>query len=343
MATQTYSLVPGRNLIRAELEMLKYAEPYFVLGSFGMQKEMPLNKTETLVFRRVDPYNMAANGIANITATDFLLAEGAIPTPSTISYTDVSVTLKQYAVLFKLTSKAALMYEDDIPNDMKMLTGKTMGEVAELVAFGEFKAGTTVVYANGSSRGAVNTAISISKLRSITRTLENNLGAKVTTSIKPGPNFGTTGVAPCFVVFCHTDCAADVRDLPNFTDRIKYGTAIKPVHDREFGACEEFRFVSSALLRPFLAAGSATLNGMKNSSAAVDVYPWLVIAEEAWGHVSLKGHGKTSISPTYLPPSQKSHANPSGTFGYVGADFWYAPVRANENWFVRFESGVTDL
>ena len=83
---------------------------------------------------------------------------------------------------------------------------------------------------------------------------------------------------------------------------------------------------------------------MKSAAgAAVDVYPMIVMAEDCWGHVSLKGHGKTSISPTYLPPSQKNHANPSGTFGYVGADFWYAPVRLNENWMTRLCVGVTDL
>ena len=344
MASQTYSLVPSRNLIRAELEMLKHAEPYMILGSFGMQKEQPLNKTDTIVFRRVDPYNMASNGIATITASSFLLAEGAVPPAQTISYTDVSVTLKQYAVLFKLTSKAALMYEDDIPGDMKKLTGETLGEVCEMIDFGEFRAGTTVVYANGSTRAGINTAVTLPKLRQCVRTLETNRGKKVTSSIKPGPDFGTAGVAPCFIVFAHTDCSSDIRDLPHFVDRINYGTAITPVHEREFGACEEFRFVSSSLLTPLLAAGSATLNGMESAgSAAVDVYTMLIIAEEAWGHVSLKGHGKTSISPTYLPPSQKSHANPSGTFGYVGADFWYAPFRANENWFVRFECGATDL
>jgi N4-gp56 family major capsid protein len=344
MPTQTYSLVPSRNLIRAELKMLKHAESYQVLGSFGMQEEQPLRSTDTVVFRRLDPYNMAANGIPQITAANFLLAEGAIPPATTISYTDVSVTLRQYAVLFKLTSKAALMYEDDIPGDMQKLTGETLGEVCELVAYGEFRAGTTVVYSNGSSRAAVNTAISLPILRQCTRTLETNRGKKVTTSIKPGPNFATQGVEPAFIVFCHTDLASDIRDLPHFTARINYGTAIKPVHEREFGACEEFRFVSSSLLTPFLAAGSAVLNGMSSAGGAnVDVYPSLIIAEECWGHVSLKGHGKTSISPTYLPPSQKSHANPSGTFGYVGADFWYAACRANENWFVRLESGASDL
>jgi len=344
MAQQFYSTVVGRNLIRAEAQMLKYAEPTMVLGSFGSQKEQPLNKTDTIVFRRLKPFNAGANEVAQITPGDFQIAEGTTPDANTISYTDVSVTLKQYAVLFKLTSKAALMYEDDIPGDMVKLTGQTLGEVAELVAYGEFKAGTSVTYANGTTQAGVNTAVSLGRLRSVVRGLEANMGKKVTSAIKAGPDFGTAPVEPCYVVFMHSDCSADVRDLPGFTKRVEYGSAIKPVHEREIGACEEFRFVTSPLFRPFLAVGSGTLNGMVSAGGAnVDVYPMIIMAEECWGHVSLKGHGKTSISPTYLPPSQKNHANPSGTFGYVGADFWYAPVRLNENWMERLEVGVTDL
>ena len=344
MVMQGYQTVSSRNLIRAEAQMLKKAEPTMVLGTFGSQKEQPLNKTDTVVFRRLKPFNAGANEVAQIVAANFITSEGTTPDANTISYTDVSVTLRQYSVLFKLTSKSALMYEDDIPGDMVDLTGLTLGEVSELVAYGEFKAGISVIYANGSTRAGINTKITLTKLRQAVRTLENNMGRKVTSSIKAGPNFGTKPVEDCYVVFIHTDCSSDVRDLAGFTKRVEYGSAITPVHAREIGACEEFRFVTSPLFRPFLNAGSATLNGMLSAGASqVDVYPMIIMSDDAWGHVSLKGHGKTSISPTYLPPSQKNHANPSGMFGYVGADFWYAPVRLNENWAIRIECGVTAL
>ena len=75
----------------------------------------------------------------------------------------------------------------------------------------------------------------------------------------------------------------------------------------------------------------------------IDVYPMIVMAEEAWGHISLKGHGQTAISPTIISSKEKNHANPSGMFGYVGADFWYASVRLNENWMTRIEAAATDL
>ncbi len=343
MSTQLYGTVASRNLIRAEMEMLKMVETIQVLGKFGDQRSQPLNKTDTVVFRRLKPFNAAANETPGITAANFITAEGTTPSANTISYTDVTATVEQYSVLFKFSSKAQLMYEDDIPGDMKKLTAQTLAEVAELVAYGQVKAGTNVLYANGSTRAGVNTPISLRKLQAAARTMESNRATRVTESIKAGPDFNTAPVEAAYIVFCHTDCNSDVRALPDFTKRVEYGSAIKPVHDREIGACEEFRFVPSPLFAPYLTAGSSTTNGMVATSGQVDVYPMIVMAESAWGHIALKGKGYTGISPTVIPASVKNHANPSGMFGYVGADFWYACVRLNENFQTRIEVGVSDL
>ena len=340
---QNYSTVASRNLIRAEMEMLKMVETIQVLGMFGDQKQQPLNKTDTVVFRRLKPFNSSSSEVPGITAANFVTAEGTTPASNTVSYTDVTSTVQQYSVLFKFSSKAQLMYEDDIPGDMVKLTSQTLAEVAELVAYGQVKGGTSVIYANGTTRAGVNTAISLRKLQQSARTMENNRAKKVTSSIASGPNFGTAPVEESYVVFAHTDAASDIRALPGFTKRVEYGSAIKPVHAREIGAVEDFRFVLSPLFSPYLTAGSATTNGMVATSGSVDVYPFIIISESALGHVSLKGHGYSGITPTIISSSIKNHANPSGMFGYVGADFWYACVRLNENWMTRIEAGVTDL
>ena len=344
MAIQKYDTVASRNLIRAEMRMLKHAEPIIVLGSFGTQREQPLKKTDTVVFRRLKPFNATASEVPDITAANFVTSEGVTPTANTIDYTDVTCVLSQYAVLFKFTSKAQLLYEDNIPDDMSKLTGETMAEVAEKVAYGQIKAGSSIIYANGTTRVGLDTAISLNKLRLAARTLESNRGKKVTSSIKSGPDFGVSSVESAYIVFVHTDISADIRDIAGFTKRVDYGTAIKPVHAREIGAVEEFRFVTSPLFAPYLAAGAADDSTMVSAGEANnDVYPSIVMAEDAWGHLSLKGHGYTGISPTIIPASVKNHANPSGMFGYVGADFWYNCVRLNENMMIRIESCATEL
>ena len=351
MAVQGYSTAPSRNLIRAAQGMLEHAQPIIVLGDFGEQREMPKNNTDTLVFRRVLPFGAVATGSGinssqyigtpQITANSFVLAEGATPNSNTISFQDVSVQLQNVGVLFKYSSKTELLYEDDVPTEMTKLVGETMGEVLELMRYGVLKAGTQVIYANGSSRGSVNTPISLNKIRQAARVLESNRARRVTQRLGTSVNFGTRSVQPAYLVFVHTDAEADVRNLPNFTRAEDYGQG-KTVHDREIGACEQFRFITSPLLAPFAGTGSSTANGCVSVGGSnVDVYPFLVIAESAWGQVALKG--MNAISPTILRSTDKNHANPMGMFGYVGASTWFNAVRLNEAFMCRVEAGVTYL
>jgi len=353
MAIQNYSTVASRNLIRAAQGMLEHAQPITVLGDFGTQREMPQNSTDTLVFRRTLPFGASTAGTTienstryvgtpDITASNFVLAEGVTPNSNTITFQDVSVQLQQYGVLFKYSSKTEQLYEDDIPGEMVKLTGETLAEVMELVRYGVLKAGSTVIYANGSSRSAINTAISLNAIRKAARTLESNRCRRVTSRLAPGVNFGTRAVQPAYVVFCHTDAVSDIRNLPGFTRVEEYGS-FKPIHDREVGACEDFRFVSSPLLKSFAAAGASVgSSGMLSVGAAnVDVYPFIVIGEDAWGQVALKG--MSAIKPVVLKASQTNHANPLGQFGYVGASTWFATVRLNDAWMARIEAGVTAL
>jgi len=352
MSIQSYSGAPSRNLIRAAQDMLAHAGPITVLGDFGTQKEVPQNSTDTLVFRRTLPFSASATGTTlensqryvgtpQISAGAFVLGEGATPAANTLSFQDVSVQLQQYGMLFKFSSKVESLYEDDVPAQMVKITGETMAEVLELLRYGVLRAGSTVVYTNGSSRAAVNTPISLNALRRAARTLESNRAQRVTTRLAPGVNFGTRAVQPAFVVFVHTDAVSDIRNLPNFTKVEEYGS-FKPLHDNEVGACEDFRFIKSPLLTSFQAAGSSTLNGMLSVGGSnVDVYPFIIIGEDAWGQVALKG--MNALTPTVLKASDRNHANPLGQFGYVGASTWFACVRLNEAWMVRIEAGVSSL
>lgn len=342
---QTYSLVPSRNLIMAEREMLKHAMPIKVLSTFGTQKPIPQNKTDTVVFRRALPIDAGTNGAPSITTSNYLMQEGVTPGSRTITYQDVQVTLQQYGVLMKLSSKAEAMYEDDIPGDMVKLVGEHMASIEELISYGVVRGGTNVVYANGTVRTAVNTAISLNKLRQAARQLESAHAQLVTEKLASSVNFGTAPVEPAYLVFIHTDMEADFRNLSSFVPVAKYGSQ-KPVHEREVGSVERFRIVTSPYFRPFLSAGGTITAGTFLSNGGTtgttaDVYPVMVVAQEAWGQVSLKG--MNAIQPIYLPAKQITHANPMGQFGYVGANFYKNAVRLNENWMVRIECAASAL
>lgn len=342
---QTYSLAPSRNLIMAERQMLKHAMPMKVISTFGSQKEMPTRKTDTVVFRRVVPIDAASNGAPEVTASSYILQEGVTPSSKTLTYQDVQCTVQNYGVLMKLSSKAEALYEDDIPGDMTKLVGEHMATIEEQIAYGVVRGGTNVVYANGTTQAGVNTAINLNRLRQCARVLEKARAARITSKLSSSVNFGTQAVHPSYLVFAHTDAENDIQNLPGFKDIVDYGSQ-KPVHEREIGAAGTFRFVTSPEFRPYLAVGASVsantflVSGGVGSGNA-DVYPFIIVAEEAWGQVAVKGMG--AIDPVYLPAKQKTHANPMGMFGYVGATFWKTAVRLNENWMVRLEAAVTAL
>jgi N4-gp56 family major capsid protein len=333
------------NDTEVEYKLLKGVETIQALGKFGMMREHPRNKTDTITFSRLNPFNMSSTtGAPQIVPNDFIFAEGATPDINTISYTDVTCTVNEYDILFKYTNKTALMHEHKIPQDMIDQTAITMAEVAELVAYGQFKAGTSVIYANGSTRAGLNTAVSLNILRQAVRAMSLNRATEVTSMIGSGPDFGT-GTAPGgFICFVSTDGAADVRDLPHFTPKEAYGSSRKAVHSKEIGACEEFTFVVSPLFTAWLAAGAAYDSTMYSAAEANnDVYPMIVMGKDAWGHVSLKGRGYTGIKPIHVRWDQATHYNPARKFGFVGATFNYNAVRLNEFWMQRIECCVTKL
>jgi N4-gp56 family major capsid protein len=325
--------------------MLAHAQPIKVLSTFGTQEQQPQNSTDTVVFRRALPIDANANNApSGIDPSQYLLQEGVTPSARSIQYQDVTAVLQQYGVLLKLSSKVEATYEDDVPNDMTQLVGEHMGSLEEAINYGVVKGGTSVVFANGLSRTSVNTTISLNRLRQCARQLELAHASLVTKKLASGSNFGTSAISPAYLVFVHTDVEADIRNLPGFVPVYEYASGAQ-VHDREIGACERFRFVSSPYFRPWLqagaAAGTAFLSNGGSGGGNADVYPCLVVAQDAYAQVALKGMG--AIDPIYIPAKEKNHANPMGQFGYVGAQIWKTAVRLNESWMVRLEVAASAL
>jgi N4-gp56 family major capsid protein len=322
-------------------ELIEHAEPIMAVSKFGKTKPLPQNKTDTILFSRRLPigYDSTTGGIA-ITPTSYQMSEGQTPTPITISYQDVTKSLQKYGVLYKTTEKTELMNERNIPEDMRASSAEGVGSIKEMIVWNEIKGGTSVTYTNGSARTDINTAITLNALEATKATLNAAHASTVTTASKSGPDYGNVAVGRGFLAYGHTDLEHDYRQLAGFKDVVDYGSA-KPWHEMEIGSVPGFRVVLTPMLKPWLAGGSATLNGMRNSSAAVDVYPSMVCADGAYGHVPLKG--RDAMTPFVIPANQRNHANPSAQFGYVGVDFYTTAIRLNEKWMNRIESGATSL
>lgn len=346
MATHAYTTQAGR-INKVKGEILKHALPVEVLGITGQMKKMPKNNGDNIVFRRWLPYGATttnANTInrPSVTASAHVLSEGTTPSAETLTPQDVTVTLQQYGCLYSVTDKAVDMYEDDIPAEMKKQTGERLGLVREMIRYGAVKACTNVYYSGGTTRATTDEALTLNVLRRVARNLMANHGKPITSVLAPSANYGTAPVESAFLVFCHSDCEADIRDLAGFKHVSEYGSR-KPVHPMEVGSVERFRFIVSPELASVADAGGANTNlyATTNNAANIDVYPVIVCAEDAWGDVALRG--SDSMEPTWIPPGKKDKNDPLGQRGYVGAKFYSAAKVLNNGWMAVIECGVSTL
>lgn len=347
MAIQNYNTSPAR-IGKLKGEILKAAQPVEVLGITGAQKQIPKNSSDTVVFRRWLPFGGVDNKFidpANVSsfASSHLTQEGVTPSADTLAPVDVTATLQQYACLYAVTDKTADLYEDDVPEEMKQQTGERIGLVREMVRYGELKGLTNVFYGGtGNSPGTVNDTLSINLLRKITKSLKSNHAKMVTKILDSGPNFGTTSVEAAYLVFCHTDMEPAIRNLTGFKHVSEYANR-KVVHEQEIGSCESFRFVLSPELAgsPDSGAAAGTTGMQSTTGTNIDVYPVIVVGEDCWGQVALRG--TQSLDVTYIPPGQKDKNDPLGQRGYIGAKTYMVSKVLNNGWGARALVGTPAL
>ena len=342
MGMQNFSLTPGR-INKFKGEILKHAVPVEVLGKIGRQVKMPKNESDTYVARRWIPYNATAaqpnqffsNGTgdrANAITQAHLTSEGVTPAPESITPQDVTVVINQYSCLYGFTDKTYDLYEDDIPQAMKEQIGDRVTFVNELIIFGALKGGTNQYYGGtGTTRATVNGGLTPGFVRKIVRNLQANHAKMVTRVLKASADYATSAVPAGYFVYCHTDLEPDIRDLPNFTPAEKYASGT-PM-ENEVGMCERFRFITSPELISLQDAGAAvgTTNLNSTSGTNIDVYQIVVMAEDAFSQIAVRG--KESLEPTYLPPGLKSKSDPFGQRGYAGTIWWKAVMIENNGWF----------
>lgn len=337
---------PAQRIGKLKGEILAHSIPVEVLGITGMQKAMPKNNGKTVSMRRYRPYGALATNENTknrpiVDATAHILTEGTAPTADTLVPDDVEISLTQYGCLYQLSDQTVDMYEDDVPSEMKKQCGERVGLLREMVRYGIVKAGTNVFYSGGTTRGTVDEKLTLKVLRKASRTLQANHAKKITGILAPSVNIGTLPVESAYLVFVHTDAEADVRDLAGFVHVSEYGQR-KVVNENEIGSVENFRFITSPELAPYTDSGALTgVTGLFSSGTKVDVYPFIICGEDAWGQLALRGDN--ALDPTWIPPGEKSKSDPLGQRGFVGAKFYFACKILNEGWLAVIEAGVSDL
>lgn len=331
--TTTYGDINQRTAAWAATEALKHAEPVIILNKLGQMKPLPKNKANTVKFRRPIPFS----------ALDAPLQEGVTPTAQKMAYEDVTCVMKGWGKPIEITDVVLDQSEDPVLRDAMMLAGEQAAATIESVTWGIIRAGTNIIYANGTARTDVNTPISLNKIKAATRTLKAQKAQKITMILDASPKYGTRAVEASYVAVAHTNLEADIRDLPGFTPVSEYGSR-KTLSPHEIGAVLDVRFILSPDLSEFADAGGAYggsgTDMVSTTGVSADIYPIIVLGKEAFGAVPLKG--SNALTPMVVNP-KPSAADPMAQRGYVSWKAYFNAVILNELWMVRIECAATDL
>jgi len=353
MALQNYNTQPGR-INKLLGQILAHAEPMEVTGNIGIQKDVPKNKGDTVIFRRWVPAGSTDQNkfFGTTTAVDrgnafyqgYIASEGVTPAPLSLTAQDYPVTLQQLIIVFGFSDKMADQYEDDVPAEYKLQVGQQLGLAREMLRVGQIKASTNKFYGGtGTTRATVNGKLTLPLMRKIAKSLLSAHAKQVTKILAPGVNYGTVAVQQAFMVYSHTDLNQDIYDLPKFKDAVDYaqGSARIP---GEVGAVEGFRFVTSPDLPSVLDGGAAVgSTGLtSNLGTSIDVYQVIVAGADAWGQIQMKnGSGVSGTEASVLLPGQPDKNDPAGQRGYVTAKNYFNALITNTGWVAVAEVGAT--
>ncbi len=309
-------------------ELLKRGMPFLCLEKFLQSKPLPANKTTSMTFRRFNTLPLATQP----------LTEGVTPKSKKVSVTDITMTLQQYGDLVEITDVVADTAEDPVLEENKAVLAEQAAKTVETIRWGVLKSGTNKFYANGTTRSAVNTSISIGKQRLVTRALKRQNAELITDFVKSTPDFNTESVPPCYVCVCHTDCETDIRALTGFIDVKDYGSTSP--FENEVGSVEGVRYLVSNLYESYPDAGGAKGSMISTSGTYADVYPYIYLGRNCAAISALKG--KYAIVPMVINPAP-SKSDPLGQRGSISWKTMQGAVILNDLWLGILEAAVAEL
>jgi len=327
---------PGnRTNTYAELDLLERARPQLVLDLGADLKPMPMNKADSVTFRR------AVNAVVSLS----VVTEGVTPASRALAYEDVKGTLGEYAEVFEITSRMDELGEDKAVRDSADILADLVANTKEAVAWAAYIIGTNAVFAGAATvRSEVLSPLKLGDLQMATRSLMAAKAQRFTTVDNGGLNENTYPIEAAFYAFCHTDLQPDVRNIAGFRTTAEYGGK-KIVSEYEFGAVENVRFLCTPQLSPIINdGGELTAENIKSELGVnADVYPVIVCGKHALGSVDLKGTGAKGFGGAKINVlNGADKADPTNQRCYVAVRWYDLKLILNQEWAVRIESACTD-
>lgn len=337
----TYTNLPPQLEGYVTRKFLERGEHLRVIEQFAQFDPQPPNQTKTRKWRR---YESLPDAVAP-------LAEGVSPTGSQVTVTDISVVLEQYGDKLEFTDVMQMTHTDPFLNQYIELVREQASVSLEKNRAAVLKGGSNVFYANGAaSRAHVNSKAVVNDFRRIYRAMKRNKAQEISKILKATPNVATEPIGSAFIVLGHTDCLADLEQMSGWVPVEKYADSGKKL-EGEAGKWGNFRFILSPIFEPWLQAGtenpnqSTYLTGGTSGTGAPDVYPLIVLAQNAFACSPLKGvrvgKGVRAGFQLYVRNPEPQIGDELAQRGFVSWKAWDACKILNQLWVARLEVAAT--
>lgn len=325
----TYGDISPRVGLFAVANFLAHAEPVLILERFAKVEQLPKNKGQIIKWRRFVPFAI------NTTA----LVEGVTPAPNQLQYEDVSTMVNQYGGWVSFTDVIVDTHEDPNLQKISMGLGEQAASTKEALIWEELVGGTAVLYSGAAtSRATVEDVVQAADLVAAQRFLKANRAKHITRMLKASQNVATEPVAPAFVAFGHSNLEPDFRALPEFVVREKYSNT-QLLSDYEIGKFQDIRVILSPQLSPFWGAGGSPTGVLSRDGVAADVYPIVIVGQDAFGVVPLRGMDSATVT---IQNPKATYEDPLAQRGFASWKMWYVAIRLNEEWMMRVEVAASE-
>ena len=214
----------------------------------------------------------------------------------------------------------------------------------------------TLIYANGTSDGLVNTVMAVGDIKNAVNTLDRNSAMTFTPMTTGSTNIGTVPILPAFWLLCHPDVAIDISGFTGFQSVEKYAGQVATVIG-EFGtigvAGQSVRCVSSEDAGVYAGSGAASGSSVRETSGSADLYTTLIFGEDAWGSVGLgqrysdgiyrAGDELDPVDVIVKMPSSTGTSDPYNEITTVAWKAWHTGAILNSAWIRGIRSAATSL
>jgi len=314
--------------------------PYFVGTEPGALTTQ--NGSNVASWRRIENLSPATSALAELTGeAAYMQARSS----AALSVSAVSATMAKYGNFVILNEEVDLFNFPGQFDKILQVIGINAGQSLNRLQRDIGEDNATLIYANGTSDGLVNTKITTDDIKNVINVLDRNSAMTFNPMTTGSTNIGTTPTLPAYWGLCHSDVALDIAAFTGFKSVETYAGQIQTVMG-EFGsyglAGQTVRFISSE--DAGVDAGSGALSGVtvRETSGAADLYTVLIYGQDAIGSVGLgqrysdgvyrAGDALDPVDVIVKAPSSTGTSDPYNEISTVAWKAWHTGAVLNATW-----------